>query len=91
MLFSIEELAHMHANYLQTQAQQQQPRPKTKAEKCESDRRVLLEVATEDPTLTVAELAEAAERSPSWVRRHLKQAGITLVKPVRRKKAEVQP
>ncbi len=64
---------------------------KTRAEKIESDRRVLLEIATEDPTCTVAELADWSERSQSWVRRHLKAAGITLVKPVRRKKAEVQP
>ena len=82
-LFEPEELERMHTDYLQTQAaQQQQPitRAKTKAE-------CLLVAVADFPDATVAELAEAAERSTSWVRRHLKAAGITLVKPVRRKKA----
>jgi hypothetical protein len=43
---------------------------------------ILCEVAREDPSLTVAELASAADRSPAWVRRILKQAGIVLNKPV---------
>jgi hypothetical protein len=81
MLFTIEELARAQAHYLE---RQEQPRPKAKAE-------ILAEICREDPTCTVAELATAAERSKSWVRRTLKQAGIVLAKPVRRKKAEVQP
>jgi hypothetical protein len=56
--------------------------PKTRAEKCESDRRVLLEIVRDNefPGATVAELAEAASRSQSWVRRTLKAAGVTLQK-----------
>jgi hypothetical protein len=38
--------------------------------------KVLIEIATEDPTVTVAQLAAAAERSPSWVRKHLRASGI---------------
>jgi hypothetical protein len=45
--------------------------------------RILIEVAGENPDLTVGELAEYAERSPAWVRRILKKAGIVLAKPVR--------
>jgi transposase len=74
-----EDLARAHAHYLAQHAPQ--TRPKTKTE-------ILLEVVREFPDATVAELAEAAERSPSWVRKHLRAAGIVL-KSVRRK--EVQP
>jgi hypothetical protein len=73
-----EDLARSHANYMQKQAEQAQPRPKTRAD-------ILIEIVREDSTCTVAELAEAAERSPSWVRKHLRTAGIALVKPTRRK------
>lgn len=72
-LFPPEDLERAHDRYLQ---EQEQARPKTKAE-------ILCEIATEDPTCTVTELAEAAERSKSWVRKHLRAAGITLAKPVR--------
>ena len=59
---------------------QQPPRPKTRAEKCESDRRVLLEIVRDNefPGCTIEELATAASRSTSWVRRTLKAAGIKL-------------
>jgi hypothetical protein len=75
-LFEPEELARAHARYMQEHA----PQTKTKAE-------CLLEAVADFPDATVQELAKAAERSPSWVRRTLKAAGIVLVKPTRRKKA----
>jgi hypothetical protein len=81
-LFEPEDLARAQARYLAQHAPQARPKTKTKAE-------ILCEIATEDPTVTVAELATAAERSPSWVRKHLRAAGIVLAKPTRRKK--VQP
>jgi transposase len=77
-LFPPEDLERAHDRYLH---EQEQTRPKTKAE-------ILCEIATEDPTCTVAELAEAADHSKSWVRKHLRAAGITLVKPVREKGAK---
>jgi hypothetical protein len=72
-LFPREDLERAHALY---EAERQSKRVKTKAE-------ILIEIAREDPTCTVAELADAAERSPSWVRKHLQVAGIVLAKPVR--------
>lgn len=78
-LFEPEELEHAHAHYLTQHA----PETKTRAE-------ILLEVIREFPDATVAELATAAKRSPSWVRKHLRAAGI-VVKPTRQKKAEVRP
>jgi hypothetical protein len=51
--------------------------------------RILLEVVRDFPDATVAELAEAAEMSVSWVRRTLKRAGITIARASRRK--ETQP
>jgi hypothetical protein len=48
--------------------------------------RILVEIvqSEEFPGCTVAELAEASGMSQSWVRKHLRQSGITLQKPVRR-------
>jgi predicted transcriptional regulator len=63
---------------------------KTRKEKCESDRRVLLEVVRDFPDATITELVEASGRSKSWVRKHLKHAGIVLVESVRRKKVGQQ-
>jgi hypothetical protein len=63
--------------------------PRTRAEKCESDRRALLEVVRDFPDATVKELSEASGRSRAWVRKHLRAAGIVLVKPTRQKR--VQP
>lgn len=70
MIFSAEDLQLMLEKHVQA-------RPKAKAE-------ILLEVVAEFPDATVAELATAAERSPSWVRKHLRAAGVTLTKPARR-------
>jgi hypothetical protein len=42
--------------------------------------RVLVEVVTENSSLTVKELADASGRSPSWVRNTLKKVGIVLGK-----------
>jgi len=39
---------------------------------------IVIELVTENSALTVAELAEASERSPAWVRSTLKKAGIVL-------------
>jgi hypothetical protein len=84
-LFSREQLQEM---YDRAHAQQTaelvrkhaaMTRTKTKAE-------ILLEVAQEFAPCTVAELATAASMSQSWVRKHLKQAGIVLAKPVRQRK-----
>jgi transposase len=94
-LFSQEELQSMYdraqcAGFVyqaRTLAQwENRAAPKTRAEKCEGDRRTLLEVVRDFPDATVAELATAAERSPSWVRKHLRAAGISLTKPPRQKR-----
>ena len=51
--------------------EQAQPKPaKTRAE-------ILCEIVREDNSVTVRELAEAAERSPSWVRKILRANGLT--------------
>jgi hypothetical protein len=63
-LFEPEDLIRSQERYMQQHAK---PKTKTRAE-------ILCEIATEDPTVTVAELATAAERSQSWVRRTLKAA-----------------
>jgi transposase len=55
------------------------PQPKTKAE-------ILVEVAREFAPCTTRELSEASGMSQSWVRRHLRAAGITL-QSQRQKKA----
>jgi hypothetical protein len=77
-LFSHEELQemydHAHAG--------QPPEPKTKAE-------IPVEVCREFPDTNVRELSEASGMSTSWVRKHLRAAGIVLAKSVRRK--EVKP
>jgi len=65
------ELQLAHEKY-----EQEHPVPETKAE-------ILVRICRSDPTYTVAELAEAAERSTSWVRRILKQAGIIPAKAPR--------
>jgi transposase len=56
------------------------PKPKTKAE-------ILVEVAQEFAPCTTRELAEASGMSTSWIRKHLRAAGIVPAKPVRRTKA----
>jgi hypothetical protein len=50
--------------------------------------KILVEIVQsgEFPGSTVAELAEASGMSQSWVRKHLRQAGITLAKPPRRRR-----
>jgi hypothetical protein len=59
------------------------PAPPTHAE-------ILCRVAREDLSLTVAQLADAAERSRSWVRRTLKQNGIVLIKPPKKRRIRVK-
>jgi predicted O-methyltransferase YrrM len=94
-LFTPEQLEAMYSH---EQARQRvelvrkhaamQPKPLTRTEKCESDRRVLVELAQEFAPVTVAELVAASGRSASWVRRHLRANGITPAKPVRRKEGQ---
>jgi hypothetical protein len=96
-LFSQEELQSMYDRaqakagfvYQNRTPEQWESRAvqRTRAEKCESDRRVLVEIARDFPDSTIAELAEASARSKTWVRRTLKAAGIVLAEPVHRKKA----
>ena len=95
-LFSQEELQAMYQRHAAKSFVYQSRMPeqwesraarRTRAEKCESDRRTLLQVVRDFPDSTVVELAEAAERSKTWVRKHLRAAGIVLAKPIRQKKA----
>jgi hypothetical protein len=85
-LFSREQLQEMYSHEQARQREElvrkhaEMTRPKTKAE-------ILVEVAQEFAPCTVAELAVAASMSQSWVRKHLRQAGITPAKPVRGRKA----
>lgn len=67
----------------QRQLAAMKPKPKTRAE-------ILVEVAQEFAPCTAEELAEAASRSPRWVRKHLRAAGIVLAKPVRRRKGVME-
>jgi hypothetical protein len=83
-LFTPEQLEAAHEKYLQEQAERQKEQPKTRAE-------ILLEVVADYPDATVAELAEAASRSVSWVRKVLRQAGVTVAKAPRHKKASPAP
>jgi hypothetical protein len=76
------ELERNRQKYLSEQAQLeaecQSQRPKTRAE-------ILVEIAREDPTLTIAELSMASDRSVSWVRRALKAAGYSRARNQRAK------
>jgi hypothetical protein len=66
-LFDTTEAAAKYA------AEFERTRQKTKAE-------ILVEIVREDATYTVAELSEASGRSSHWVRKTLRQAGITLAR-----------
>ena len=44
---------------------------------------MLIQICREDNTYTVRELAEGSGHSQDWVRKHLKRAGIRLVKSPR--------
>ena len=78
-LFTAEELADMQARYLSTHAEAVpvKVQPKSRAE-------ILVEVYQENPALTVAELSEASSRSPRWVRKVLRTAGIAVPRAPRR-------
>ncbi|MFZ3277605.1 MAG: hypothetical protein WB249_02580 [Candidatus Sulfotelmatobacter sp.] len=58
--------------------------PQTRAEKCASDRRVLVQLVAEFPDVSAEELAKASGRSTSWARKVARENGIVLAKPVRR-------
>jgi sRNA-binding protein len=74
----------VHGHYVLTQ--QERARLAAKA-------RILVEIVQsgEFPGCTVAELAEASGMSVSWVRKHLKAAGIAAAKPERMRLHGVQP
>lgn len=87
-LFTDQERWEMYRSTqakLNAERQQQlaaiKPKPKTKAE-------ILVEVCQEFPDTNVRELAEASGMSTSWVRRHLRAAGIVLAKPERREEVK---
>src|SRR5271169_1236568 len=85
------DLQRVRMRYLQ-----EHPAPARAAWQSENDRRagILVEIAREDGTITVQELAEAAERQPMWVRRVLQKNGILAPEaectPTRRSKAVCQ-
>jgi hypothetical protein len=87
-LFTPQQLEAARAKYEQEQsrvrAEHQSQQPRTHAE-------ILVEIVREDPALTVAELAEAAGRSYSWVRRTLKAAGLKAATPCRRRQSPAVP
>ncbi len=83
-LFSEEELNDMyrkHAGDPRGRDRLDGTRQKTKAEH-------LIEVARDYPDATIAELAEAAEMSAVWVRKHLRSAGYEIVSVPRVKAGE---
>jgi DNA-binding MurR/RpiR family transcriptional regulator len=80
-LFSESEIKEMHTRYLQKQAALDGERPRSKAE-------ILVDVVRQHPDATVRELAEAAEMSPSWIRRTLKAAGLKAAPARRQRKSE---
>jgi len=73
-----EDLQRAREKYLR-----ENPVPPTHAE-------ILCRIAREDPTLTVAQLADAAERSRSWVRKVLRQNGIVLIKPAKKHRVKIK-
>jgi hypothetical protein len=80
-LFPEEEIAEMKRKWAAEHPEP--PKPPTHAE-------ILCRIAREDPTLTVATLADAAERSPAWVRRVLRQNGIVLIKPQKKRRLRIK-
>ena len=70
--FSDENRAQLYAEHLAKQP----PKPPDAKSKAV----ILLEVVAEFPDLTVKELASASGMSNSWVRKHLRLAGVTLTK-----------
>lgn len=90
-LFTEEERWEMYRSTqakLNAERQQQlaamKPKPQTRAEKCASDRRVLVQLVAEFPDVSAEELAKASGRSTSWARKVARENGIVLAKPVRR-------
>jgi hypothetical protein len=69
---------------LREKYEREHPTPPTHAER-------LCALARENLNASVKDLAHAAERSPAWVRRILRQNGITLIKPVKKRHVAPQP
>jgi hypothetical protein len=72
-LISDRDLQRARERYLQSH-----PEPPRAVRQSENDRRakILVEIVREDASLSVAVLADAAERSPAWVRLVLQKNGI---------------
>jgi len=77
--FETEKLIESREKYLREHPETGKTRAQILAEKVQT----LIEVAKDYPDATPRELSDASGMSLSWVRRHLRAAGITLVKPVR--------
>lgn len=71
--FEPEKLIESRERY-----EREHPQPRTKVEISQEKVRVLLSIRAKFPDLTVAELAESTERSPSWVRKTLRSHGVSL-------------
>jgi hypothetical protein len=80
-LFTPEEIAEMRAKWAAEHPEP--PKPPTHAER-------LCALARANLNAKVKDLAFAAERSPAWVRRTLKQAGITLIKPPKKRRLRIK-
>jgi hypothetical protein len=80
-LFSEEKIEQMKRDW---EAQHPEPpRPPTHAER-------LCALARANLSAKVRDLAFAAERSPSWVRRTLKNAGVVLIKPQKKSRLRIK-
>jgi hypothetical protein len=80
-LYSDEEIERMRARYAAEHPEP--PKPPTHAER-------LCAFARANLNAKVRDLAFATERSPAWVRRVLKQNGITLIKPPKRQRLRIK-
>jgi hypothetical protein len=80
-LFSESEVCAMRERHLQKQAALEGERPKTKAQ-------ILVDLVCADPSYTVAELSEGSGHSKSWVRKHLRAAGLKAAPGIRQRNPE---
>ncbi len=77
-LFTAEKIEAMREKY-----EREHPAPETPAE-------ALCRVARANLDAKVKDLAFAAERSPAWARRVLRQAGIVLIKPPKKRRLKLK-
>lgn len=86
-LFSTEEEQAMHAKF----HRENPTAPRSKCYQCQIEKqretthaiKTVRQIVREDATVTVKELAQASERRPSWVRRVLKENGLSAPEAVR--------